>query len=247
MLLTLLGAGAQLVGTGLSFAQAAREKREMEQANREAAKSMLEAKRRLDVNVYDELAIAKEPYELEREQMLMLGASALQQGVEGSARGAAATAGRVQMATGQAAAQTRANMSKELRELEKLSAAEEGRLADMGMGINLLQVEGAQKAARLAELKRQQAISSGIRGIGNVFTTLMQDEEIAPLFKKQGTEEDPLSKVLKDVGSEALKGVALSSITGAVSDVLKSVGADYGKRVEIDPRTGEPYIEGITR
>jgi len=224
MLLTLLGVGAQLVGTGLSFAQAAREKREMEQANREAAKSMLEAKRRLDVNVYDELAIAKEPYELEREQMLMLGASALQQGVEGSARGAAATAGRVQMATNQAAAQTRANMSKELRELEKLSAAEEGRLADMGMGINLLQVEGAQKAARLAELKRQQAISSGIKGISGAFTTLMQDEDIAPLFKKQGTEDDPFSKVLEDAASEALKGVALSSITGVGSEVLKGLG-----------------------
>ncbi len=200
MLLTLLAAGTQLVGTGLSFAQAAREKREMEDANREAAKSMLEAKRRLDVNVYDELAITKEPYELEREQMLMLGASALQQGVEGSARGAAATAGRVQMATGQAAAQTRADMSKELRGLEKLSATEEGRLADMGVGLNLAQVEGAQKAARLAELKRQQAIVSGIKGIGGAFTTLMSDEDIAPLFKKQGTEEDPLSKAINNVG-----------------------------------------------
>lgn len=223
MLLTLLGAGAQLVGTGLSFAQAAREKREMEQANREAAKSMLEAKRRLDVNVYDELAIAKEPYELEREQMLMLGASALQQGVEGSARGAAATAGRVQMATGQAAAQTRANMSKELRELEKLSAAEEGRLADMGMGISLEQVEGAQEAARLAELRRQQAIASGVKGIGGAFTTLMQDEDIAPLFKKQGTEEDPFSKALKE-------GMGLSSITGVGSEDLKGVGDAYEKQ-----------------
>ena len=51
----------------------------------------------------------------------------------------------------------------------------------------------------------------------------MQDEDIAPLFKQQGTEEDPLSKALKGVGD------------------------DYGKRVEIDQITGEPYIEGITR
>jgi hypothetical protein len=93
----------------------------------------------------------------------------------------------------------------------------------MGMGISLEQVEGAQEAARLAELRRQQAITSGVKGIGGAFATLMQDEDIAPLFKKQGTEEDPFSKALKG-------GLGLSSITDEESKALKGMGDAYEKQ-----------------
>ena len=56
---------------------------------------MTEAKKRLEVNVMEKLAIKKEPYEQEVMAMLTQGQAGLQAGIEGDERGAAATAGRM--------------------------------------------------------------------------------------------------------------------------------------------------------
>jgi hypothetical protein len=58
-------------------------------------KHLKKLKTKLEVNYLEGLSIAKEPYELEREALLQAGASALQAGVEGETRGAAAVAGQV--------------------------------------------------------------------------------------------------------------------------------------------------------
>jgi hypothetical protein len=83
--------------TTMSFVQAGNQKKAQRQAERDADQAMQEARKKLEVNYYDTLSIQKEPYELEREALLSQGAQAIQAGVE-SERGAAATAGRVQMA-----------------------------------------------------------------------------------------------------------------------------------------------------
>ena len=92
-----IGLATTAATTGMSFANAGKQRRLMREAETAADKAMQEARKKLEVNVYDKLAIQKEPYELQREAMLSQGAQALQAGVE-SERGAAATAGRVQMA-----------------------------------------------------------------------------------------------------------------------------------------------------
>ena len=81
------------------------------------------------------------------------------------------------------------------------------------------------RGARLAELKRQQAIASGIKGIGGAFTTLMQDEDIAPLFKKQGTEEDPFSKSIKAVSDN----YGVQDMGDGINPITGEVMVDYFK------------------
>ena len=88
-----IGITATVAGTGMSFAQANKQKKLQKKAEADAMKAMQDARKKLDVNYYDELAVQKEPYELEREALLSAGAQAIQAGVE-SERGAAATAGR---------------------------------------------------------------------------------------------------------------------------------------------------------
>ena len=172
---------ATAISTGYSFAQARNQKNLQEQADEKAAEMMEQARRKLEVNVYEELAIAKEPYELQREALLTQGATALQAGVEGEARGAAATAGRIQLAQQAGQAQTRAAMSQEIMDLEKLTAAEESRLRDIGVQLDLGEVEGAQIASREAAINRAQAMQQGIEGATSM---VQQGLAFVPLYQQ---------------------------------------------------------------
>jgi hypothetical protein len=156
--------GLAISGTsaGMSFAQASKQKKAMLNAEAEADKAMQAAREKLNVNFYDVLSIQKEPYELEREALLASGAQAIQAGVE-SERGAAATAGRIQMAQQQGQGAIRTAMGQELSALEKLSVAEEARLRDAQVNLDLGEVEGAQLAAANAQMLQQQALNQGMQ------------------------------------------------------------------------------------
>ena len=93
--LLLAAAGIEIAGSIFSFGEARRQRDAMKKAQAAAAAAAAQAKKELSVNYMKGLSIAKEPYELEREALLQAGATALQAGVEGDPRGAAATAGRV--------------------------------------------------------------------------------------------------------------------------------------------------------
>lgn len=173
------GLAATGLTTGMSIGQAVKQKRAMKEANAAAAKSMAEARKRLDVNVYESLGIPKEGYELQREALLQQGQAALQAGMEGSQRGAAATAGRVQLAQQQGQGQVRAQMGQELFNLQRMTAAEEGRLADMGFQLDLEEAKGAQMAAGQAAQARQEALAGVAAGIGQLGEQAMM---FAPLF-----------------------------------------------------------------
>lgn len=211
---------AGLGTTGMSFAQAASQRKMQRKAEEKAAEMMAEARKRLDVNVYEAVGIAKEPYELQREALLTQGATALQAGQEGEGRGAAATAGRVQMAQQAGQAQTRAAMSQELMDLEKLTAAEEGRLLDVGTQMDLAEVSGAQLAARDAQEAANLATEQGMQGI---VQTAGQLASFAPLYEK-GQVGRMTERIMKSAkgDQELLKRVANASgvdLSGATSDV----------------------------
>jgi hypothetical protein len=169
--------------TTMSFVQAGKQKKAMQQAQKDADEAMQEARKKLEVNVYDKLAIQKEPYDLQREAMLSQGAQAIQAGVE-SERGAAATAGRVQMAANEAQAGIRTAMGQDLQQLEMLSAQEEGRLRDIGVQLDLEEVAGAQLAAANAQELQAQALQQGMEGVTSIGSQL---EKQAPTFGKTST------------------------------------------------------------
>ncbi|MFN5250151.1 MAG: hypothetical protein ACK5DE_03835 [Bacteroidota bacterium] len=171
---------ATAASTGMSFAQAGKQKRAMKQAERDAEEAMQEARKKLEINVYEKLAIQKEPYELEREALLSQGAQAIQAGVE-SERGAAATAGRIQMAQQEGQAGVRTAMGQEMAGLERLTAQEEGRLRDIGVQLDLEEVAGAQLAAANAAELSAQAMQQGMEGVVSLGS---QVASLAPLYQK---------------------------------------------------------------
>jgi hypothetical protein len=174
---------ATAASTGMSFAQAGKQKQAQRNAERDADQAMQEARKKLEINFYDSLGIQKEPYELEREALLSQGAQAIQAGVE-SERGAAATAGRIQMAQQEGQAGVRSAMGQELSALEKLSAQEESRLRDIGTQLDLGEVEGAQLAAANAQELKTQAQNQAFQGVVN---TAKQAAQFVPLFSKTKT------------------------------------------------------------
>jgi hypothetical protein len=174
-------AATAVTGSIMSFSQAGEAKAKAADATKAGDKALAEAKSKLDLNFYDAIGIQKEPYELQREALLASGAQAIEAGRE-SERGAAATAGRIQMAQNEAQAGVRTAMGQELTALEKLSAAENSRLRDVGTQINLEEVAGANLANANYNTLAGQATTQGVQGLVQGAQSL---SEFVPLYMKQ--------------------------------------------------------------
>ena len=173
-----VGIAATVGSTAMSFSQANKQKKLQKEAESEADKAMAAARGRLDVNYMEALSVQKEPYELQREAMLSQGTQATDAAQE-SERGAAAGAGRVQMAQNEAQGAIRTEMGKELTEIERLKVAEESRLRDLQTQLDLGEVEGAQMAARNAQEMAAQATAQGWEGVTSAAT---QAANLIPLY-----------------------------------------------------------------
>jgi hypothetical protein len=214
---TALAIGGLAVSAGgatASFIQAGKQRKLKEQAQADAEKAMAEARKKLEVNYYDQLAVQKEPYELQREALLSQGALAVQAGVEGD-RGAAATAGRVQMAMNEAQAGIRTAQGKEMSDLAKLSATEDSRLRDVGVQLDLAEVEGAQQAQADAEQARAAAIQQGMAGVQSV---AQQGIAMAPLYgqnlgaQKSAVQQSIVNQDLEGLSSKMYNNQQLGQI-----------------------------------
>jgi len=210
------GLAATAATTGMSFAQVAKQKTLQRQAEADAAKAMAEARKKLEINFYDKLAVQKEPYELEREAALAAGAQAIQAGQE-SERGAAATAGRVQMAQTEQQRKIATAMGEELANLAKLSATEDSRLRDVGVQLDLGEAEGAQQAARDAQEAKNLATTQAMQGVGSM---IQQGAQMLPLFGKD----------YKGM-AEGMSGV---NLTDAEKETFGTVKGDIGTKIGTD-------------
>lgn len=219
--------------TAMSFAQAGKQRKAMREAEKAADTAMQEARKKLDVNVYDKLAINKEPYELQREAMLSQGAQAIQAGIE-SERGSAATAGRVQMAANEAQAGVTSAMNQDLQQLEMLSAQEEGRLRDIGVQLDLEEVAGAQLAAANAQELAANATAQGMEGLTSLGSQLAEQ---APLFEKTAS-----AKQIKGMERIAKR----NNISGAdLQNRIASLGGDFSKVAGMNRPDFLDYMRGM--
>ena len=173
--------------TAMSFVQAGQQRKAQRNAEAKAAQAMAEARRKLEVNFAKNRSIQKEPYELAREAIMSSGAQAIQAGIE-SDRGAEATAGKVQMAMNEGQAGVRSAMGQEMTDIEKDIINEESRLRDLGVQLDLGEVEGAQLAARDAEEARAAAMQEGFQGLTS---TLQQGLDMVPLYQRTKTPTVP--------------------------------------------------------
>lgn len=168
--------------TAASFVQAANQKKNAAQAQRDAEKAMIEARRKLEPNYYAKLAVNKEPYYLQMEAASQEAAQAIEAARE-QPRGVAATAGRVQMAINEMGGDIRGAMSKEMSELDKLKAQEDSRLRDIGVQLDLEEVAGQQQMAADAQAAAAAATSQGWQGVTSMGQQALQ---LVPLYMGGG-------------------------------------------------------------
>lgn len=173
--------------TAMSFVQAGEQKDKQRQAEAAAAAAMAEARKKLEINYTDELAVKKEPYELQREAFLSQGAQAIEAGQE-SDRGSATTAGKVLMAQNEAQAGIRTAMGNEMTDIQNKQIQEQSRLRDLGVQLDLGEVEGQQMIAQNAEQASTAATAQGMQGL---VSTAQQGLNMMPLyFKDSGNKVD---------------------------------------------------------
>lgn len=206
---TIATLGAAAIGSGMSFAEAGKQRKLQQEAENAAQKAFDEAKAKLEVNYLEGLSVAKEPYELARENLLQGSAAALQAGVEGETRGAAATAGQVLMAQQAQAAQQRSAMSQEMQQLQQLAAQEEARLQGARVDLDLGEAKGQQARAQQAQQARASAMNAGIGGLFNMAAAGM---ESADLFSK-GADTRQFNKLYRQQNPGKLtRALGLSNI-----------------------------------
>ncbi len=171
----LIASAAIQAGTSAAgFAQSGKARKEMKKAQADADAVMAAARKKLQIYYLKELSVAKEPYELARENLLQGSAAALQAGVEGETRGAAVIGGQVLMAQQAQAAQQSASMSQEMKRLEELAAREESRLQSARVDLDLGEVKGAQQAAADFQAAADAAKAGAIKSAAGALTTGVQ-------------------------------------------------------------------------
>ncbi len=235
---TAIGLGIAAASAGASFAQAGKQNRLKRDAEAAADKAMQEARKALDVNYYESLAIQKEPYELQRQALLSAGAQAIQAGVE-SERGAAATAGKVMMAQNEAQAGVRTEMGKEMMDLEKLTAQEESRLRDVGVQLSLAEVEGAQQAAADAQRAAAAATTQGTQSIQSAGQQIISN---AALFGKGGGEGDNIKTTTPPTATQ-LADANRVPLTGKLSPMRFPSGIDFKAAEQDYLKSQDNYVD----
>lgn len=233
-----IGLGVTALNTGFSFAQAATQKKEQKRAENEAQKYLAEARKKLDVNFYEQLGIQKEPYELQREAMLSAGGQLIEAGVE-SERGAAATAGRVYMGQQEGQRQIASAMGQEMLALDKLVTAEESRLRDAQATLDVREATGSQKAASIAEGRSADALLSGMQGVGSMAG---QVAAALPDYKKSAS--------IQELGKMEKLGMKQNKLSQA--DFQKSIaslgtveGVDFSKVGAMNPMDFKFFMSGV--
>lgn len=161
----------QAGGSGFSFAQAAKQRKELDKANKAAQKAVSEAKALTDMNQLDKLQVPLEPYKTMSREVTAQQMQSLQALQESDARSLAAGVGKIGAVGTDYLEKVRGVMSQDIYNNDLLKAQEDIRLQNQKMTIAQSEAEGAQLAAADAQKYRNQAITQGVQGLAGAALT----------------------------------------------------------------------------
>lgn len=170
-IIALGSAAAQTVGAGFSFAQAAKQKKELDKANKAAQKAIAEAKAITETNQLEGLQVPLEPYRTAMREGTAQQMQSLQALQESDARSLAAGVGKVGAVGTDYLERVRGIMSADMYKNDLLKAQEDARLQNQRLDIAQLEAEGAQQAAADAAKFKAQAVTQGVQGLVGAATT----------------------------------------------------------------------------
>jgi hypothetical protein len=206
---TIAQAGISVAGMVSSFSQAARQQRMYRKAEENVAKYMAEARKRLEVNVFEALQVPLQGYEMASQINMASSRQSIEALRESGQRAIAGGIGRVQEVTTRASEDLRMEMQRDLFKRDEMIAREEQRLSDMNLKLDLGEVTGAQQAMADSEKLRSQSVSDafgqGIRAVSDI-------RENTALFKK-GQDSENISKIMGVLGTDQVTASGLYSMS----------------------------------
>lgn len=155
------------VGTAtMSFVQASQQKQAADDANTEAARLMADARKRAEVDNFEELSVPTDAYEAEFEANLAADQQAVQALQEGDARSLAAGVGRIGAQQAEEAEDTRIDMGQDLYNLDVTKAESRDAINQQLIGMDV--GEAGDQAQRAADLQAasSESFSQGMSSLG---------------------------------------------------------------------------------
>jgi hypothetical protein len=174
-----IGIGSGIATSIQGFNAASTAKTAQQNADNQARKMMMDARKRAEQNEYGELSLPLEAYEAEFEANLAADRQAVEALQEGDSRALAAGVGRVGAQQNQEARATSIAMGDEMFNMNKMKAdareQQKQQLISMDVGEAKMQDQKAREAAEA----RRMSIESGFQGIGQVAQGV---GDLAPLY-----------------------------------------------------------------
>ncbi len=167
-----VGVAGGLASSIGGFVGAAKKNKAAQEAEREAKKSIADARRRADQKVYEGLSIPMEAYEQEYEAQLQSDMQALTALQDADSRALIGAVGKVGAQQTQEAAATRTAMADEMFNLDKMKADEDAAIKQQNIALDVAQAEMADQRAYEAEQARQQMMGQGFKGLTTAATAL---------------------------------------------------------------------------
>jgi|TARA_R100001460_G_scaffold50606_1_gene89058 paraquat-inducible protein B len=176
-----VGALTSLAGGGLSFGQAAKQKKAQEKAERESMRLMQEARRRLQTRFYEQLQVPTEAYERQFRENTAQQKQSLQALQESDPRTLAAGVGKVQAVGVAQNEKVREQMANDLMRLQEIKAQEMSAINDELVSLDAGEAASQDIRSREANMMSAAAIGQGVSGVSKGLTT---GAEVVPLFFK---------------------------------------------------------------
>ncbi len=201
-----LKAAPQLLGAGMSYAQAARQKRLMGEAETAAQKAIAEAKGFASINEMEALRVPMEAYENAQREITsqqQQGVDALQQA---GARGLLGGLGGLQALAINANQQQRDKIAKDLYARDVAVALNEERSNIKLQNIADTEAEGAQDAAAMYAEAAGLANTSANTALTGGLNAFVGDELLNPLFAQMGDFDTSKlfgNQFFKDIGKSS--------------------------------------------
>ncbi len=201
-----LKAAPQLLGAGMSYAQAARQKRLMGEAETAAEKAIAEAKGFASINEMEALRVPMEAYENAQREITsqqQQGVDALQQA---GARGLLGGLGGLQALAINANQQQRDKIAKDLYARDVAVALNEERSNIKLQNIADTEAEGAQDAAAMYAEAAGLANTSANTALTGGLNAFVGDELLNPLFGQMGDFDTSKlfgNQFFKDIGKSS--------------------------------------------
>ena len=174
-----IGIGSGIATAVQGFTSASKARTAQQDADNEAKRMMMNARKRAEQNEYGELSLPLEAFEAEFEANLAADRQAIEALQEGDSRSLAAGVGRVGMQQAAEALETRLSMSDEMFGLEKMKADAKEQQKQQLIAMDVGEAKMQDQKSREAAEQRRRGIEAGFQGIGQVAQGV---GDMAPLY-----------------------------------------------------------------